>query len=144
MNKTSLNKNVAWLRVCVATFLMAILSLFLFSFTVSSKLADDVWQQLGISQMEGTEKIKTSFLNDYFDYYGARNAKNIAAGDRSAVAKNLLSFTKQYVNGASFKSEYEKLRMQAKPGEPTEPVKTKDDIRKEKIQQTKESIKNLE
>jgi hypothetical protein len=68
----------------------------------------------------------------------------MATADRSALAKNLLGFTKQYVSGSAFKSEYEKLRMEAKPAEPAEIVKTKEQIRKERIEETKESLKNLE
>ena len=46
-------------------FILSILSLFLFSFTVSVSIAGDIWQQLGIPQEQGTEKIKKTFLNNY-------------------------------------------------------------------------------
>lgn len=144
MNQPSFNKNLAWLRICITTFLLAIICLFLFSFTVSSKLANDVWQQLGLSQVQGTEKIKNSFLNNYLDYYGARNIKNITTGSRAAVAEDLLSYAKQYMSGAAFKSEYEKIRVSAKPVEPVGTVRTKEDIRKEKIDETKKAIKSTE
>lgn len=144
MKQASLKKNMAWLRICIMAFVLSILSLFLFSFTVSSRLADDIWKQLGISEQQGTEKIKTSFLNNYFDYYGVRNIKNIASGNKTAIAKDLLSFTKQYVSSGNFKTEYETMRTQAKPVEPSGPVKTKEDIRKEHIAETQKSIKQME
>lgn len=144
MKPYSLKKSVRIVRVCVAAFLLSIISLFLFSFTVSYKLGDDVWKQLGLSEAQGQEKIKTSFLNNYLDYYGARNLKNLATGNKGAVAKDLLQFTKQYVNSNIFKIEYQQYRDQAKPTEPSATVKSKEEIRKEKISETEKSIKSME
>lgn len=144
MKQVSLRKTMAWLRIGIPVLLAAVFSLFLLSFTVSSKLSTDIWQQLGISQQAGTEKIKTSFLSNYFDHYGVRNAKNIATGNSAAIAKDLLAYTKQYISSAAFKTEYEKLRTQAKPTEPTGVAKSKEDIRKEKISETLKSIKEIE
>lgn len=132
------------LRICITTFLLAIISLFLLSFTVSSKLTDDIWKQLGLSQQRGTEKIKTSFLNNYFDAWGAKNAKNILKGDRGAVAKDLLTYVKQYINSAEFKTEYEKMRSSNKPVEPTEKARTKEEIRKQMIEDAEKGIKKTE
>jgi hypothetical protein len=142
--KHSFNRNLVWLRICITTFLLAIISLFLFSFTVSRKLTDDLWKQLGLSEMQGTQKIKNSFFNNYLDYYGARNIKNITTGSRAAVASDLLSFAKQYMNSPAFKAEYEKLRADAKPVEPVDRSRSKDEIRKEKIEETKKAIKTTE
>lgn len=144
MKHSSFNKNLVWLRICITTFLLAIISLFLFSFTVSRKLTDDLWKQLGLSQMQGTEKIRNSFFNNYLDYYGARNIKNIASGSRAAVASDLLTFAKQYVNSPEFKSEYEKLRAGSKPTEPVDRARSKEEIRAEKIDETKKAIKTTE
>ena len=144
MKPYSLKKSVRIVRVCVAAFVLSVLSLFLFSFSVSHKLADDVWKQLGLSEVQGQEKIKASFLNNYLDYYGARNLKSLAAGNKGAVAKDLLQFTKQYVNSNIFKIEYHQYRDQAKPTEPSATVKSKEDIRKEKIAETEKSIKSME
>jgi hypothetical protein len=144
MKPRSFNQNIAWLRVCITLFLLAIISLFLFSFTVSNKLADDVWKQLGLTQVQGTEKIKSSFFNNYFDYYGARNAKNIALGNRAAAAKDLLVYVKKYVNSPVFKSEYEKMRASAKPGEFISHKNSKEQIRKWKIEDTEKNIKRTE
>jgi len=144
MQQKSFKKNLVWLRVCITFFLLAILSLFLFSFTMTYKLGDDVWKQLGLSQTQGTEKIRNSFINNYFDAYGIRNAKNIAVGNRAAVAKDLLAFAKQYVNSTAFKSAYEKERASAKPVAPTVSTRTKEDIRKEKIEEVKKQMKDTE
>lgn len=144
MKQTSFQKNMLWLRICITAFLLAIISLFLLSFTVSGKLADDIWKQLGLSQAQGTEKIKSSFFNNYFDYYGARNAKNITAGNRAAIAKDLLTYVKQYVASAAFRTEYEKLRIQAKPSAPEVHTKSKEDIRKKMIAETEKGMKTTE
>jgi len=115
------------------------------SYTLSRKLSDDLWKQLGISKQDGTDKIRNSFFENYFQYAGVRNLKSMAAGDRAAVAKDLLEFTKQYVNGPSFKAQHGRERLQAKPGAYTAaPAKSKEEIRKEKIAETQKSIKDLE
>ncbi|MEI9945941.1 MAG: hypothetical protein WDN26_17185 [Chitinophagaceae bacterium] len=144
MKQVSFSKGMIGIRIFLTTLVLTIASLFLFSFTVSSKLTTDIWKQLGISQQQGADKIKSSFLNNYFDYYGIRNAKNIATGNRVGIAKDLLTFTKQYVSGVSFKNEYEKLRTGAKPEPPAANAKTKEEVRKEYIRETQESIKKLE
>lgn len=144
MKKASFNKNLVWLRVCITTFLLAIISLFLFSFTVTERSAEDLWKQLGLTQLQGTEKIKKSFINDYFDTYGLKTAKNIATGNRAAVAKDLLTYVKQYVNSASFKAAYEKERASAKPTLSTPSNKTKESIRKDKIEETEKLMKTTE
>ena len=140
----TIKRGVIGLRLGITILLLSFFSLFFFSFTVSSRLADDIWNQLGISEQQGLGKIKTSFLNNYLDYYGIRNVKNIAAGNRTAIAGSLLSFTKQYVSSSAFKSEYEKIRMQSRPIEPTGTVKSKEDIRKEKITESEKAIKDIE
>src|SRR5689334_22273687 len=76
----------------------------------TKKYADDFWKQLGISQKRGEESIKESFLQGHMYNYGARSAKNIAAGDRAAVTKDLLTYTRQFVSTDAFKKEYVKSR----------------------------------
>jgi hypothetical protein len=144
MKKKSLNTNLSWLRICISSFILAIISLFLFSFTVAESVGDDLWKQLGLTQVQGTEKIKNSFVNDYFDTYGLRTAKNIATGNRAAVAKDLLTYVKQYVNSSAFKVAYEKERNQARPNLPTPNSKTKESIRKDKIEETQKLMKKTE
>jgi hypothetical protein len=104
-------------------------------------VAEDLWKQLGITQQQGTEKIRNSFMNGYLEYYGVKNAKNIAAGNRAVVAKDLLTYAKSYVNNASFKAAWDKERMAAKPIAPEKQVFTKEDIRKEKLAEVQKWIK---
>lgn len=124
---------------------MLISTSFLFSSYHTKTLADDVWKMLGISRQSGTEGIKNSFLNGYLYYYGVKNAKNIAANDRAAIAKDLLIYTKEYINSAEFKKQYEDMRKNAKPQEPVlKPLRTVAEIQKEEIAKTEKSIKDTE
>ncbi|MBS1653277.1 MAG: hypothetical protein JSU05_00405 [Bacteroidetes bacterium] len=133
-----------WISAAVLITALFFSCLFLFSFTVSEKAGDDLWKQLGITQQQGTEKIRKSFIGNYFEIYGIRNLKNIATGNRAAVAKDLLNYTKQYINSSSFKNEYAKERMNAKPFAPTPNARSKEDIRKDKIADTQKLIKATE
>lgn len=144
MTKTAFQKNIIWLRICTAALLLSILSLFLFSFTVTTKITNDIWNELGITQQQGTEKIRNSFLNNYLDYYGIRNAKNIAVNNRAAIAKDILLYTKQYISSNAFKEEYKKLREQTKPIKQQTTILTKEDIRKDMISQLQKSIQEAE
>jgi hypothetical protein len=108
------------------------------------KFYTDVWQQLGISKEKGLRNIEESFLNGYFHYYGAEKAKNIVAGDRAAIAKDLLLFVKQQVGSNEFKMQYEQQRKNAKPVQHEQKLKTKEEIRKEKIEEMEKSIRETE
>ena len=141
----SINQRINRIRICLALFVLLSGSLVLFSFKAGNHLAGDLWQQLGLSREQGTDNIKQSFLNGYLYYYGAKNAKNIAVNDRVAVAKDLLSYAKQYVNSNEFKKEYDLLRASAKPQELIEKApRTKEEIRRDEIAKTEKSIKEAE
>jgi len=141
----SINQRINRIRICLALFVLLSGSLVLFSFKAGNHLAGDLWQQLGLSREQGTDNIKQSFLNGYLYYYGAKNAKNIAVNDRVAVAKDLLSYAKQYVNSNEFKKEYDLLRASAKPQELNEKApRTKEEIRRDEIAKTEKSIKEAE
>jgi hypothetical protein len=144
MKKKSLTTNLAWLRICITTFLLAVISLFLFSFTVAERAAEDLWKQLGLTQVQGAEKIRSSFFNNYFESYGLKTVKNIATGNRGAVAKDLLAYVKQYVNSPAFKAAYEKERNYTKPNVPVPNSKTKESIRKDKIEEVQKLMKKTE
>ena len=116
----------------------------LFSFRYSTRFTDDLWKQLGISQKEGTDKIKNSFLFGYLEHYGVRNLKQIAAGNRAALAGELLKYSKEYVNSPAFRNEYENQRIASRPIEPEKFTRTKEDIRKEKVEEMKKSISGAE
>ncbi len=138
--------NILLIKLKVIAFVLgvALISLFSFSFTTSERLADDIWKQLGMTKVQGTDGVKQSFLNGYLHYYGARNARNIAAGNRGAVAKDLLTYTKQYISSETFRKEYDMLRKQAKPLPSDRKPKTKEEIRKEEIAKLEKSIKESE
>lgn len=116
----------------------------LFSFRYSAGLSDDLWKQLGISQKEGTDKIKNSFLFGYLEHYGVKNLKQIATGNRAALAGELLKYSKEYVNSSAFRKEYENQRIASRPAEPEKLTRTKEDIRKEKVEEMKKSISGAE
>jgi hypothetical protein len=128
-----------------AISLPAIILLFsIFSFS-TKKYASDIWNQLGLTQEKGIENIKQSFLQGYLYSYGAQSAKKIVNGEKAAVAKDLLTYTKQYLGTEDFKKEYEKSRQGTKPMEPwKKTAKTKEEIRKEKIAEVEKSIAGIE
>ncbi|MCR6720317.1 MAG: hypothetical protein NVV59_08465 [Chitinophagaceae bacterium] len=134
----------AWGRSAVAATVLFI-TLVAFSAYKVEKTAEDFWKALGITQQAGTNNIKASFLNGYLQYYGAKNMKNIAVGDRQAVAKDLLEYTKNYVQGAEFLKYYNEHRQRAMPEAPEKkPLRSLKEIQKEEIEKTEKSIKDLE
>lgn len=141
MKQLSVKKYLIAVRLCVAALLLVVLSLFLFSFT-SSKLTDDFLKQLGISKLNANEKISTSFLGGYLDQYGVSNAKKIAVGNRAAVVKDLIVYSKQYVNSPAFIKEYKALKESRKP-QPNK-IQTPEEFRKQMIDQYKTSIAQTE
>lgn len=79
------------------------------------------------------------------DPYQARKAKNIATGNRLAIAKDLLSYAKEYINSGEFKKAYGQERISAKPVQPVlKPVRTKSQIQQEEIAKTEKSLKEME
>ncbi|HVV02617.1 MAG TPA: hypothetical protein VHC96_00280 [Puia sp.] len=116
----------------------------LLSFVVADRLAEDIWKRLGINRQEGAEKIRNSFVDGYLHYEGLSNVKNLAFNDRTAVARDLMTFAKQYLNGPVFKAEYDKLRKEAHPVQPVENTRTKEQIRDEQIAELKKSMATME
>ena len=132
------------LRISAITTVLIYLSLFLSSYNYSAKVADDLWKQLGISQQQGAEKIRNSFMSGYLDYRGIRNFKNLSTGDKSAVAKDLLVYTKTYLSSDAVKSAYIKEKESVKPIAPVFDNLTKEDIRKREIAGMKKNIEETE
>lgn len=129
----------------------AVFSLMLVSFTLllssfsAHKMGDDMWKMLGITKQSGDEKIKNSFINGYLDHYGMKNFKNIALNNREALAKDLLTYTKQYVNSPVFIKQYNDMRKSAKPQEPVlKPLRTIEEIQKDEIGKAEKSIRDTE
>jgi F0F1-type ATP synthase membrane subunit b/b' len=122
---------------------LAIAAFSLTSYT--AKTFDDIWQQLGISKEAGMTNIRESFMNGYLHYYGVKNVRNIMANDRAAIAKDLVSYSKQLLSSETFKKQYETERMAAKPQAPEKTkAKTKEELRKEKIAETEKALKETE
>jgi hypothetical protein len=141
MKKISLNNLLALLKACTIIFVLVIISLFLFSFTVN-KLHADFLKELGISKTEADKKIANSILGGYLDASGAKNVKNIVLGNRTAVANDLLNYVKKYVNSASFKNEYSTLKESNRPTE--NKPKTPEEIWKETVEAYKKSVAQME
>ena len=130
-------------RFRIATIMAALItaSFFLFSFT-ANRFAEDFLQQLGITKVSANEKITNSILGGYLDQYGLQKAKNIALGNRGAVTKDLLAYTKQYVNSAAFQKEYNLLRENNKPVPNS--IQSPEEMRTGMIEQYKKSVAETE
>src|SRR6476660_4928264 len=120
MNKNTFTSPSMKKTVVTVSPTLVSISLLLSSFS-AHKMTDDMWKMLGITKQTGDEKIKNSFINGYLYYYGVKNLKNISVNDREALAKDLLTYTKQFVSSAIFTKEYEDMRKSARPQE--EPLK---------------------
>lgn len=143
MQQKKINYPLLYIKTLGIFLTLLIPATFFSSYT--TKKFDDIWQQLGITKEKGMENIRESFLNGYLHYYGVKNVRDIIANDRAAIAKDLISYSKQLVNSETFKKQYEQERNGAKPSAPdnTKP-KTKEEIRKEKIAETEKAIVETE
>lgn len=142
MEKALLKFGLYQLRVIGIILILLLPATFLVSFR-SDKVYLDLWQQLGLSEKDGATGIRESFMNGYLYYYGARNIKNITTGDRTAVVKDLLNYTKTYIQSSEFKNAYLEMRKQRTPVEPKQP-ESEDEIRQKSINSVKEGITNIE
>lgn len=142
MKQDSLNPLITRLRICTVAFILVIISLILFSFTVN-RINEEFLKQLGISKTDADKKISNSILGGYLDAYGLKNAKNIAIGNRTAVAKDLLAYTRQYVNSPAFRNEYAALKQSHKPA-PVEVPETPEAMRNNMIKMAKEAVAQSE
>ena len=121
-----------FLTKIAATTLILVMSSVAFMSYTSKKITDDIWKLLGTTEKDGKLSIAQSFRQGNLFAYGVKNAKNIAFGNRAAVAADLLKYTKQYVTTPAFIKEYESYRENLKP-QPPEPMKTKESIREKFI-----------
>jgi len=132
----------AWLQpLMVAALLFA--GAISFSFSMQKKY-DDLWQQLGITQRDGTNYIRSSFATGYLQFGTKATFKNILAPDRKTIALDLLNYTKQTIASQEFKTEYERTRMSRKPRREPKPPKTEQQIREEEITNASKGIANGE
>ena len=124
-------------RTGMLAFLLSAIVICISSFTIK-KVAEDFFEQLGISKISADEKITNSLLGGYLDQYGLRNARNIAVGNRTAVTRELLLYTKQYTGSAAFQKAYSQLRESNKP-KPNN-IQSPEEMRNGLIEQYKKSI----
>jgi pyruvate/2-oxoacid:ferredoxin oxidoreductase alpha subunit len=130
------------LRLMAVAVALTLSVAFLLSFK-ATRTYSDVWQQLGLSEKDAASHVQQSFINGYLQYAGVSKARHIAVGDRAAMTKDMLAFTKTYLQGEEFKKAYERLRTSRKPSEPEKP-QTEEQIRKKNIDAMKEGIANVE
>ena len=128
-------------KTILATIAIGLLSLLMVSFIAPKKMADDFFKQLGISQANANDKITNSLLSGYMDAYGVKNIKNIALGNRAAIANSLLAYTKQHTSGSAFIKEYNALRDRKKPVMAI--VKTPEEFQQGIIEAAKQSMADV-
>jgi hypothetical protein len=110
----------------------------------AKKLADDVWKQLGLTQGETNWNINYSFNYGAFYYQGAKNARNIAAGDRVAVIRDLAAYAKKYAASDEFKKSYAAYRLRKKPQDPFNQRINVDSIKAAEKERIEKAIKDTE
>jgi len=128
----------------LSVFLLVSLVSFLTLALKARKFADDVWTQLGITPKDGISNIHTSIQSGYLSYYGAKNAKDIAIGDRTAVINQLVAQAKKYITSDEFKRRYENERKLRMPKEPQLFEISVDEIRAKEKQRIEQAIKQTE
>ena len=128
----------------LSVFLLVSLVSFLTLALKAKKFADDVWTQLGITSKDGISNIHTSIQSGYLSYYGAKKARDIAIGDRTAVINQLVAQAKKYVTTDEFKLRYENERKLRMPKEPQLFEISIDEIRAKEKQRIEQAIKQTE
>ena len=130
------------------TFFAALAICFLCFFIVAMKtkqMADDIWKQLGLTLPDGQRNINNSFLQGRLYYFGAKNAKNVAIGDRVAVVNQLIAYAQKYYGSPEFKTAYQNSRAKMKPAEPEElPVPTEEQVKAEEKKRLEQQLKVAE
>lgn len=140
--KRSTNNSSRFLKLAFFTFLATTASMVLVSFRVQQKLNDDFLKLLGISKTNADTRISTSMLEGYLAHDGIRNLKKIAVGNRTALTKDLLAYTKQQVNSAAFIKEYNAMRESFKPQPKV--LQTPEEMQQALIAQARKGIADLE
>lgn len=136
---TSLFVRLVIKKIIFCSLLTIGIGLYSFSF---KNFGDDFLKQLGISKSAADEKITQTLFGSSIDTYGIKNVKNILLGNRSAITKDLLTYTKKHVQSAEFKKQYEAMREKNKPE--VEKTKTPEEIKKENIQSAKKFLADTE
>lgn len=135
------------LRIAAVVMVLILPGILLVS-AKAEKFYLQLWQQLGISKQESGGNIKETFMFGFIYHGGLQSIKHIISGDRVAVAKDLLEYTKTYVYGEEFRKDYSKYREQKKPVlhllPPTEAIVRRKyiDVVKLQMKDVKRSIRN--
>jgi hypothetical protein len=129
------------LKVLSIAAVITIASCSLISFTVRS-LGDDFLKQLGLTKPGAEEKIRQGILGGSIDTYGIKGIKNIATGNRVAVANDILAYTKKYAGSADFLKNYNELREYHKPK--FQKIQTPEEMRAEAVANQKKGIAQME
>lgn len=148
MKKLPLTKVLLLFRYCLTLAIVAVFSISLFSFR-AKKFTNDLFGQLGISQSLTDSKITNSFIGGYVDGLSGRKLSSIAVADRAIVTKDLLQYTKQFVNGDTYKKAYAQLKERNKPAQnklqtPAEMRKGLIDSYTKAVSQMEESVKKAD
>lgn len=141
MKKTQFKQILSAVQVLSIAAVLTILASSLVSFTIRS-FGDDFLKQLGLSKPGAEEKIKHGFLSGSFDAYGVKNLKSITAGNRVALANDILAYSKKYVSTADFIKNYEELRAYHKPK--FTKIQTPTEMREQSIASFKKSLAEME
>lgn len=136
-----MKKKILSLKTVFAAYLILAISSMLFSFTAKNA-ADEFLQQLGISKTDADKKISNSILAGTLDAYGIKNIKTLVNGNRAALAKDLLLYTKKYTGSPAFLKEYNEQRNHSKPA-PMQ-IETPDQTRQHMVEEYKKSVVNIE
>ena len=106
----------------------------------SDKETIDPWKEMGITKAEGEDFITESFFRGYLYTYGLGNLQNVVTGNRTSIAKEVLTHCKKHVSTASFAHEYKEYRKKTQPVAPK--IETKEQIRAQLIKNYEEQIAN--
>jgi hypothetical protein len=119
---------------------VGIMIFFLLSAFMPGDESEEPWKEVGISKERADDFITESFMRGYFYSIGTINPKNIASGNKSAVAKDVLVYCKRHVRTETFRQEYSDFRKKIRPVAPS--IKTKEQIRKELLSDYEEAVKD--
>lgn len=139
-------KHISFIMRCMKlnfAVLILLASCYAFFSFKTTRFNDDVFAIIGISSTQANEKISNSILNGYMQTWGIKNVKNIAAGNRSAVAMDLLSHTKKYLSSDDFARLYAAEKENHKPQLPAAPA-TPEAYRKELIGQATQTLESAQ
>ncbi len=130
------------MRTAVLVTILAALSLSFYAFKVVESGSVEFLQKLGISEEIAKDCIWSSFSGMYLSHPGG-TLRQIKAGDRSSLVKEIATYAKVYTQSEEFRKKYLRYRDGLKPEPPRKP-KSMADQKKEQKEQLQKSIKETE